>query len=175
MRIFVAEKNGIKLSNITNHTDPFTEDYCVRPDCFVCRTAPKPTKGSCWRLGTVYRIDCIECLKRGISGVYHGESGFSPYYRGRFHLDGLRRGAKDNVLYSHNLEHHPEKRMQMSDFRMTVVDQYSRPILRQSHEGLSIAHSIRERDEGARVVLLNSKKEFYQPGIINPSFQPARA
>ena len=64
----------------------------------------------------------------------------------------------------------------MMSFRMSVVDQHSRPILRQSQEGLAISQSIREREEGRkRIILMNSRKEFYQPGIINPSFQPARA
>ena len=96
----------------------------------------------------MYKIECIECLKRGVLGVYHGELGFSPYYRGHFHLEGLRKATRDSVLLAHNWKSHPGMKLTMMNFRMSVVDQYSCPILCQSQEGLAISQSIRERGEG---------------------------
>ena len=74
---------------------------------------------------------------------------------------------------AHQQEHHPELKMTMKDFRMTVEGSFSRPLLRQSMEGVSLARAIKVRDSVApEILIMNSKKEFMQPGVINPSFSP---
>ena len=53
---------------------------------------------------------------------------------------------------------------------MTIEGNYSRPVLRQSQEGVALANTIKEIKEGAKVVLMNSKREFIQPGVVRPVF-----
>ena len=48
----------------------------------------------------------------------------------------------------------------MRDFKMTMVDSHSRPIIHQSSEGLSITKSIKDRERGKKTIIMNSKKEF---------------
>ena len=112
-------------------------------------------------------------MEKGSLALYFGESGHSPYYRGGFHLNGLKSKNPRNVLYAHNQEHHPELQMTMEDFKMTVEGSFSRPLLRQSMEGVSLARAVKVRDSGCpEIVIMNSKMEFCQPGVINPTFGP---
>ena len=62
--------------------------------------------------------------------------------------------------------------MEGKDFIMTVEANFTRPILRQSLEGVAIARTIKARDNGDRVILVNSKREFVQPGVVRPVFSP---
>ena len=62
--------------------------------------------------------------------------------------------------------------MAMKDFKMSIMDIYQRPALRQSREGLEIERFL-QRMEGERnrkLVLLNSKAEFHQPGIVRATY-----
>ena len=104
--------------------------------------------------------------------MYHGESGHSSYYGGRYHLEGLASKNPGNVLYCHNLEFHPDSTMSMRDFVMTNEANFDRPILRQSREGVAIANSMRDRDRGFPIIIMNSKKEFLHPGVIRTTFTP---
>ena len=161
------------MAGISNHVDPFTPKYCTREDCFVCRTAGRPTNGICWKLGAVYRIDCIRCKLSNLQAVYIGESGFSGYFRGKSHLEALRTGAADSVLHGHNLTFHPEGSMSMRDFQMSIISNHHRPIMRQCQEGLEIAHIMRESEaRGRRIILMNSKSQFYQPGVVRARYGP---
>ena len=58
----------------------------------------------------------------------------------------------------------------MADFTMEVTGTFTRPIVRLSQEGVLIAHAIKARDLGMGLELLNSKREFYQAGLINPRY-----
>ena len=63
--------------------------------------------------------------------------------------------------------------MTMADFRMTLDGSFSRPLLRQSMEGVALARAIRVRDSRCHeILIMNSKMEFMQPGVINPAFAP---
>ena len=137
----------------------------------MCFSAKKLTKGLCWREGVAYQIDCLVCLARGVQGLYYGESGFSGYQRGKAHLEGLASRDEDNVMVAHNEICHPDMMLTRKDFRMSVMECFRRPILRQAFEGLSISRSISERERGRNIVLMNSKKEFCQPGTIRPQFK----
>ena len=141
-----------------------------RRDCFVCLTQQKPTNGKCWRDGVAYEISCQICPQVGRRAVYFGESGYNSYFRGGFHLRALAAGKEDSPLCAHNTEAHPQQKMTYKDWKMEITGNYSRAILRQSKEGISISGAIKERDRGARIQILNSKKEFIQPGTIAPKF-----
>ena len=60
--------------------------------------------------------------------------------------------------------------MSQTDFKMTVMGVFNRPVLRQSQEGCSISGAIDDRNRGQKIVLLNSKNEFHQPVQIKPTF-----
>ena len=76
------------------------------------------------------------------------------------------------MLYNHQLEDHPDCNLTMKDFKMEVQATFSRPILRQSMEGVSLAMAVKARDLGAEVKLMNSGREFYQPGVVRGTFAP---
>ena len=67
---------------------------------------------------------------------------------------------------------HPGVEMSMKDFTMSLEGTFWRPILRQSMEGVALSRAVRNRDQGAPIIILNSKMEFHQPGVIRPSFSP---
>ena len=53
---------------------------------------------------------------------------------------------------------------------MSIMENYDRPILRQCRESISIARALVDRDKGTNIEVMNSKKEFIQPGTIRPRF-----
>ena len=136
------------------------------------RTSTRPTRGSCWRPGATYRIDCNRCKEKGLESIYWGESGHSSYYWGLQHLEGLERKKADNVLFTHQVDFHPLEKLTMKDFTMTTVASYSRPTVRQSREGVEIGRTIRDIGKGCAKYLMNSKREFIQPGIVRTSPSP---
>ena len=160
MQLLVTEKTGQQLGTIANYMDPEKEPFCRRDGCFLCKTSDGPTWGKCWREGVTYQITCLVCLREGRQAVYLGETGYSSYFRGRFHQDGLRNKIADNPLYKHCLECHPAGRMDWRDFKMSVVGQFPRPILRQSHERQLIERAVDQRAGGEGIIILNSKSEF---------------
>ena len=100
------------------------------------------------------------------SNTFHGESGFSLYYRGRQHLDGFTRQVPGNTLHDHKVQYHPHEKLTTADFRMTVMSTAKRPIIRLSREGISITHTQKQVERGERVVLMNDKSTFFQPGVV---------
>ena len=62
--------------------------------------------------------------------------------------------------------------MKKDHFKIKLVGTFSRPILRHSMEGISIAQAVKARDLGAPIHLLNSKMEFHQPEVVWASFVP---
>ena len=157
LRILVQEKNGIPLSQLTNYADPEARDFCGRKDCFVCETSRDPVKGRCWQEGIVYKITCLRCKDLGFEALYHGESGFSSYLRGKQHIEGMRSRTQGNVLYEHSREFHNGAAMEMKDFLMEIVDRYQRPVVRLSREGLQISHSLADmKNRAKKTILMNS-------------------
>ena len=133
-------------------------------------TAEKPVKGKCWKNSASYRIDCQLCRQEGTQGTYFGETGYNCYLRGGQHLKALEARNVDSPLYSHNIEMHPDEQMVPRDWKMRVTGTYPRPLLRLCSEGVAITRALEERDQGAKVVVINSKKEFNQPGTIVQKF-----
>ena len=82
------------------------------------------------------------------------------------------KNKEGNVLHQHNEDVHKDAKMQPNDFKMEVTGKYSTSLARQISESLQIADKIKLRDRLRRekshntVMVLNSKNEFHQPGII---------
>ena len=166
LNILVQEKPGIQLKGLCNFVDIKIPDFCGRTDCFPCITTNKPTRGRCWKEGVNYCIECLACQKNNqVKAIYHGESGFSAYFRGRQHMDGFTREVTGNTLYDHNVAFHPHEKLKIKDFRMTVVSSVKRPILRLSKEGVLINHTQQQVERGERVILMNDRAAFHQPGV----------
>ena len=64
------------------------------------------------------------------------------------------------------MKYHPKEEMKVSDFRMTITANPRRPLIRLSREGVTIAHTQKEVEEGKKVILMNDKSAFYQPGVV---------
>ena len=168
MKILVVEKDGVKVSSTANFVESGAAEYCQRKDCFVCTTAARPTRGICYREGAAYRLECLVCVGKVIKTLYHRDSGFSAYYRGLAHQEGLAKKDPESVLHNHNISRHPSINMTKDDFRMVVDETFSRPVMRQAYEGIQINNTLNMIDLGAPVELLNSKAEFHQTGLVRP-------
>ena len=138
--------------------DPEKEQFCQRDGCFPCQTSVGPTWGKCWSEGVTYQITCLVCLREGRRAFYVGETGYSGYFRGKFHQDGLRTRDAENPLYKHCLECHPSGSLHWRDFRMTIIGQSPCPILRQSHEGKLIEGLVDQKAGGGRYNNVEFKK-----------------
>ena len=138
------------------------------------------SKGACWASNATYKISCLKCKDEGRETHYLGETGFTCYTRGSQHLEGLKKRDEDNVLYAHNKDQHREEEDKIPNnpdqFKMEKLKQHSGCLERQSAEGIFIANELRERKRRKRMVgdenpkplmILNSKKEFHQPGMIS--------
>ena len=60
--------------------------------------------------------------------------------------------------------------MTSEDFRMEVTGHFSRPIARQSQEGVALSAALKARDQGEEVELMNSRNDFLQPGVVQRRF-----
>ena len=87
--------------------------------------------------------------------VYHGESGYSCYHRGRGHLEGLNKKQKKNALWRHSLLYHGGDTAQ---FSMSVSAVHPTTLSMKLREGFDIVSE--ERD-----ILLNSTLEFLQGAV----------
>ena len=76
------------------------------------------------------------------------------------------RKSLENPLHAHRIKYHPKEDMKVTDFRMSIIANPKWPIIRLSREGLTIAHTQKEMEEGKRVILMNDKAAFYQPGVV---------
>ena len=57
---------------------------------------------------------------------------------------------------------------------MTVVSNHRRPITRQSEEGVKISETVKSKEMGERIILMNSKAQFFQPGIVKANYSPVQ-
>ena len=74
MKILIQEKNGNQLSRVCNFVNLKIPHFCEREEFLPCLTAEKLTKGSCWREGVNYKIQCLVLDKKyNTEEVYHGE------------------------------------------------------------------------------------------------------
>ena len=148
--------------------------------CFPCLSLSHSNKmkGSsrCWSNSSTYSIACLTCKSGGQTAQYWGESGHNSYTRGKSHWEGLVSRRRDNVLHQHAVKHHGGQQHQLGidDFHMEVIESHRSNLSRQIHEGQLISHQLGLRDKEMRQglgqprMILNSKKEFNQPGLIAP-------
>ena len=66
--------SGPQLKTVANFAEPYKSDFCNRIDCYVCKSADRPTLGKCWLEGVGYTIKCKVCLGKGIESIYIGET-----------------------------------------------------------------------------------------------------
>ena len=123
----------------------------------------KVKAGSCKKRGVTYEIACITKMRKRIRTRYVGETGQSAFERGKDHLDGLRRAARegtlpkdpkerDNALYRHHIEEH---RGEEPEYWMRVTSTHKTPMQRQVEEAVRI-----EEARGRSNITLNRKSEW---------------
>ena len=107
--------------------------------------------------------------------IYFGESARCGYLRGFEHLDGYIKNYYNNILYVHHKMHHKNMKKSTNNFKMVLTGNYKTPTERQTSEGVQISNLIKERDRKLKIssdrtnpeiIILNSKNQFHQPGII---------
>ena len=86
------------------------------------------------------------------------------------HLEALQKKTKDSVMHKHALEFHPGKALTKHDFKFEVEGQFSRAIVRQCQEGVSLSRALEAKRQGLQVEIMNSKNEFLQPGVVTRRF-----
>ena len=138
---------------------------------------PAPDKSSrCWATSAMYSITCLPCSAKGRLTQYWGESGLTSYSRGISHWTGLERRAKQSVLHQHSADVHGGQNHQLhpEDFAMSVVQSHRSSLPRQVQEGTIISNQLKLRDREVKCkvdqprLVLNSKTEFNQPGMVQP-------
>ena len=161
-------------------TKPLPPTPCKRQHCFPCSSSLSVEKSTgsskCWSKSTTYLLTCLPCQSTGQRTQYWGETGHNAYTRGRNHWEGLLSKHKTNILHQHAVTHHggPHHQLTPKDFTMRVERSHHSNISRQIHEGILISQQLNLRDQEQRVGLeqprkiLNSRTEFYQPGLITP-------
>ena len=53
---------------------------------------------------------------------------------------------------------------------MKLTGTFSRPVARLAQEGTMISRALKAQKQGLKIELLNSKREFYQAGLVSPKF-----
>ena len=128
----------------------------------------------CWTRKCTYSITCLPCKREGQITQYWGESGQSGFSRGKSHWEGLKSRSKNNILHQHAEKAHGGMKHSLShkDFSMEIVKGHGSNLSRQIHEGLLISSQLGLRDQEIRKgvsqprLILNSRTEFNQPGLI---------
>ena len=176
-KLMVRETNGISLKNkVCNFINPWPSKHCDRLKCLVCSSKKMGTSGStrggdCWTAGVTYSIVCNLCKEEGVTACYEGESSRSCYTRGSRHLRDLETRKPGTPLGDHANQYHSSINMEMKDVTMTCRGSFRKPTQRIVSEGLNIENLIRRQKSEIRgkVVIMNSKTNFFQPGVITQS------
>ena len=174
-KILVRENTGKKLKNIvSNFTKIGQKDNCMREKCFLCLSSENGSKGKCTIPNITYSIICQLCTENNKKTIYNGETARCSYTRGYEHLHGYFTNEAKNVLNKHHLEYHKNTVKSTNNFKMHMINVHKGPLERQTSEGVNIAQSVKERKKNSnnsaspQVIILNSKNEFHQPGLIQP-------
>ena len=96
--IKVAEKAGVKLSQVLVNTNPSKVEVCDREGCLPCETREEGEKGKsrCDKEGVVYTIQCKDCPPED-KAVYFGETSTTGFIRGKEHWAQYQHSKKGNV------------------------------------------------------------------------------
>ena len=170
----VRESNGSKFMNIiTNHINPWPSKTCQWQACFQCNSNEPNSKetASCWTPSLTYRMTCLRCKGEGVKAQYEGESSRSTFTRGAQHTDDFLKQKAGTPLYDHALICHPDTRLEIKDFTMECTGVHRRPTERLMAEGLRIQALLDQQKTGEKpgnkVIIMNSKTNYHQPGIIS--------
>ena len=97
MKTLCQESGGVPLKRILVRSDPWSQSYCNRASCNLCRLVPKENqKVSCHQTNIGYGIHCNRApCKEGdtYKATYQGESSKSGYTRLKNHWDLYNRGT----------------------------------------------------------------------------------
>ena len=116
----------------------------------------------CWRENVTYKIECLECKKKGKQVTYFGETGRSAYTRSGNHVDDFRMEADDNAIVQHKIKVHNDENIGPEAFKMKVLGTHNSNLKRQISEGLLIEAALKTKN----IDLLNNKNQFIQPRIV---------
>ena len=151
----VMERSGIKIKDILHKKDPFRKAECGRNDCFVCESNGKG-KGLCNKQNIKYRISCVENCKK--KDIYHGETSYSAFTRGKEHLVNLENRDPSSMLYIHCQNEHGGNIVR---FQMDITGMFHHDAtLPQISEGIEIKETDKKR-------LMNTRSEWNTPMIPN--------
>ena len=171
-RYKVVEQSGRQVRSIVCK-NPWSGP-CNDPICMICSTGGS---GNCRKPGCTYKVQCMRCKEHGPDAVpvdegggnrpgqgkvgkpctslYHGESGYSGYIRGKDHKRDMQTNKQTNAMVRHNILYHLSQQV---DYQMSVVSTHREPLGRQLREGVEIVG-------GQQDILLNSKEEFLQGAV----------
>ena len=116
--------------------------------------------GKCSKEGVVYKIQCLECRRLGISAEYIGETSRSAYQRGKEHLDDIRLNNPDSPLMKHQKECHPKHKQPA--FEMTIVKTHRKALERQIMEAVMIQKCQAQ-------IVINNKTEWSKSKVFKVS------
>ena len=160
---------GSSLRSLTsNSADPSVIGHCSRQKCLMCNSVEDGSGEKCWINNITYAIECLKCwTKDRTKVIYHGESSRSGYSRGLEHTEDLQKSVEGSPLWDHCRDSHDSLQLPLNNFKMTLTGAYKGPLKRQTAEGCLITKSIMDRDrKNMKIKILNSKNQFYQPGIV---------
>ena len=157
IKIKVVEKAGVKLGSLLPGLRE--KEDCGRENCFVHTTGGK---GMCNRENIVYKGQCLTCSDRGKESVYIGETSRSGFVRGKQHMDAIGNHTKSqsNAFARHISEYHNS---QETKFKLDIVKYNKTPLERQVREEVEIVRAKAD-------IMMNSKMEYFQPGIRKLKF-----
>ena len=117
LRIKVIERTGRTLKSQLQISNPFKQEGCIRPNCFVWTTTKD---GNCNSESVTYKIKCEgeDCRKN----KYRGETAANGYTRGKKHLSDLAgRNTTNSPLWRHCVEEHGGE---LQTFQMSITWSY---------------------------------------------------
>ena len=129
---------------------------CIYPDCYLCESGEGGASHT--RSGVQYSGTCNLCAEKGISAVYHGESGRSGYLRTKQHKADIQKGRTSNAFAKHLEIHHPDQIGNPSVFKFKSEQTFVKCLERQVSEGIAITNSSAD-------TIMNSRSEYLQPAI----------
>ena len=107
---------------------------------------------------------------------YFGKSGFSAHSRSVSHRDGVQAEAPRSALWQHAVARHGKVVGEDVDvngmYSMTVLGNYSTSSRRLISEAIYIEDAMRRQNQGGGNLVLNSARQWFQPGVIRSRAVP---